>query len=64
MNTNTVSLDIHEAGVESAETGTLLTRRLVIRILAWVMIGLMCMVPLLGLGVLLTSLVRFISHTH
>ncbi len=64
MNVNTVSLEMHEAGFKSAETGTVWTRRLLVRILTYCIITEMAVGGLLFLGILLNGVFHFISHTH
>ena len=64
MNMNTTCLDATADGIELTGTGTVCERRLISRILAWSMIGVMALPGLLWLSILLAAFAHLVSPTR
>jgi hypothetical protein len=64
MNMNTTYLEATANEIELTKTSTVCVRRLISRILAWYMIGMMALSGLVWLGILLAAFVHLVSPTR
>jgi hypothetical protein len=61
MNMNTTCLEATADGIELTESSTVDERRLISRILAWYMIGMMALSGLVWLGILLAAFAHLVG---